>query len=441
MRQWHVLCLVHRELHSIVKKSGHHSIQGIYVVLSKAREALSSDEPLLLPDVLKETGTTRQQLRPDVHDKSASSSVAKKRCGKGTHGLTLVRELMTDKENWTIINFKRDYQFPGFYEKEQNQSIFYTPNALERDQADTSNPHFMWDDIQLSKGKVNKDRQIFFEIDKVRVPLMYRCAPCNGIKFCPVETCNFVAPISQQRPCRLHPDKPLVKRNDSGPVCPVEFAYLYPPEKSDTQRWILGIVRHQKQIQKNIHNHPMPRPSKVCSMVKAVIQQSASSNSSLKPSQVAQGKGVPFVPGVVDEASSHIGRVAQVVKRARQKSVYGQSWDIANFETIADQIDTADERYASRSSDEMKKIRNLTRPYLVSAGIENGIRYILTMNPLMSSLLARAEFVEADITSNESREYPYLFNSVAFDDRTLEWAVVSRVRLDKQGAKSICISI
>ena len=52
-------------------------------------------------------------------------------------------------------------------------------------------------------------------------------------------------------------------------------------------------------------------------MVKAVIQQSTSSNSSLKPSLVAQGKGVPFVPGVVDEGSSHIGRVAQVVKRAR----------------------------------------------------------------------------------------------------------------------------
>ena len=126
----------------------------------------------------------------------------------------------------------------------------------------------------------------------------------------------------------------------------------------------------------------MPRPSKVCSMVKSVIQQSASCNSSLKPSQVAQGKSVPFVPGVVDEASSHIGRVAQVVKKARQKGVCGKSWDIASFETIADQIDSADERYTSRSSNEMRKIQSLTRPYLVSAGIENGIRYIVTMNPL-----------------------------------------------------------
>ena len=69
---------------------------------------------------------------------------------------------MIDKENWKVIHSKREYYFPGFYEKEQKQSAFYTPNLLKLDQADTSNPHFLWDDIQLSKGKVNKDRQIFF---------------------------------------------------------------------------------------------------------------------------------------------------------------------------------------------------------------------------------------------------------------------------------------
>ena len=54
----------------------------------------------------------------------------------------------------------------------------------------------------------------------------------------------------------------------------------------------------------------------------------------------------------------------------------------------------------------------------------------------MSSILGKAEFVEADITFNESREYPYLFNLVAFDDTTLEWTIVSRVRMDKEGAKA-----
>ena len=64
---------------------------------------------------------------------------------------------------------------------------------------------------------------------------------------------------------------------------------------------------------------------------------------------------MPFIPGVVDEASSHIGKVAQVVKRARQSGVSGKSWDVTMFETTADQIDSSDDFYASRSSVEIKK--------------------------------------------------------------------------------------
>ncbi len=54
----------------------------------------------------------------------------------------------------------------------------------------------------------------------------------------------------------------------------------------------------------------------------------------------------------------------------------------------------------------------------------------------MSSLLAESEFVEADITYNETREYPYLFNMVAFSYVTMDWVVVSRVRMTKQDASA-----
>jgi len=47
---------------------------------------------------------------------------------------------------------------------------------------------------------------------------------------------------------------------------------------------------------------------------------------------------VPFIPGIVDEASSHIGRLAQVVRRGRQQGTLGPSWDVASFESIADQL-------------------------------------------------------------------------------------------------------
>ena len=47
--------------------------------------------------------------------------------------------------------------------------------------------------------------------------------------------------------------------------------------------------------------------------------------------------------------------------------------------------------------------------------------------------LTESEFIEADITHNETKEYPYLCNVVAFNDVTiLDWVVVSRVRMDKQ---------
>ena len=50
---------------------------------------------------------------------------------------------------------------------------------------------------------------------------------------------------------------------------------------------------------------------------------------------------------------------------------------------------------------QVKSLKNISRPYLASAGIEDGIWYVHTMNPLMSKVLAHADFVEADITFNE----------------------------------------
>ena len=43
------------------------------------------------------------------------------------------------------------------------------------------------------------------------------------------------------------------------------------------------------------------------------------------------------------------------------------------------------------------------------------------MNPLMSEILSKAESIEADTTYNETKEYPYLFNAVAFNETTMDW--------------------
>lgn len=115
---------------------------------------------------------------------------------------------------------------------------------------------------------------------------------------------------------------------------------------------MFGFVRQQKSVACNLHNHPIPGPSKMACMVKATIQQSACTNPQLKPSQIAQGKGVPFIPGVVDEASTHIGRISREVKKGRQQGTGGTSWEISRFESVADEIDSKDNVLASQSAAE-----------------------------------------------------------------------------------------
>ena len=53
------------------------------------------------------------------------------------------------------------------------------------------------------------------------------------------------------------------------------------------------------------------------------------------------------------------------------------------------------------------------------------------MNPLMSSILAESEFIEADITYNETK----YFNNVILD-----WVVVSHIRIDKQDGNAYALA-
>ena len=59
----------------------------------------------------------------------------------------------------------------------QNDAVFVIYPGLH--QVVPGKPHFIWDDIQLSKGKLNKDRSIDVDIDG---ELIYCSSACNGIK-------------------------------------------------------------------------------------------------------------------------------------------------------------------------------------------------------------------------------------------------------------------
>ena len=224
---------------------------------------------------------------------------------------------------------------------------------------------------------------------------------------------------------------PLQKTNIKDSKCPVQFAYLFPKnDTADKRRWIFGFVRQQKENASNLHNHAIHGASHLLSATKQNILKASQLNSTLTPMEVAQGKGIGYIPGTVDQAGVHLGRISNVLRKGRNQT----QWNVQDFEQIAEEIDNSEEDIGG-TADSTRRVKELCHPYLVSAGIEGGIKYIFTMNPFQCKVLSTAEFIECDLTYNESIEYPYLFNAVAFNVETMEWVVVARVRLDKEGAK------
>ena len=57
----------------------------------------------------------------------------------------------------------------------------------------------------------------------------------------------------------------------------------------------------------------------------------------------------------------------------------------------------------------------------------------------MSKVASEADFLQCDITYDDCKEHPFLFNAVAFDHTAMEWVVVGRVRLGSQSSASYAL--
>ena len=135
-------------------------------------------------------------------------------------------------------------------------------------------------------------------IDGKDVSVMYRSAPCNGVKACSENGCPYVAAIREHmyRACQKHPSKPLYKTNDLEP-CPVQFAYVYPMDSDDHHRWILGFVRQPKGSRGNLHNHNVHASSHLLTKTQEDIQSAAVANVTLKPSEISRAGIYPCSSG------------------------------------------------------------------------------------------------------------------------------------------------
>ena len=248
-----------------------------------------------------------------------------------------------------------------------------------------------------------------------------------------------MVPIRDKRKCPVH--KENLVRSES---CPVQFVYIYPEDSVDRRQWLGGIVRNQKEAAKNLHNHSLHGSTKISQFVKDNISAAESLNPSLQPNDVANGKGIPFVPSAVDAACSHLGKVSREIRRVKStKGLTSKPWIPSKFEEVAEEIDQEDYKRSGDSQERMKKYKCYGRPYLISAGIENGIEFIFMMTPLMTKIASQAMFIQCDITCDQTQEFPYLINAVhvAFNTILMEWMVIARIRLNKQSADAYALAI
>jgi hypothetical protein len=78
---------------------------------------------------------------------------------------------------------------------------------------------------------------------------------------------------------------------------------------------------------------------------------------------------------------------------------------VTSFESVADSVNTEEQKRSGATKEEETSLKEHSRPYLVSAGIEGGIKFVFTMNPLQSRILSEAEFIETDITFKKQLTY------------------------------------
>ena len=98
----------------------------------------------------------------------------------------------------------------------------------------------------------------------------------------------------------------------------------------------------------------MSPPSAIyCTMYKEKL------NPTLKPSDIACGKRVGFVPSAVNSASSHLGRVSREVMKTKQAlGITNTKWNPFEFESIANEIDANDKALSATSDKSMKSMGN-----------------------------------------------------------------------------------
>ena len=153
---------------------------------------------------------------------------------------------------------------------------------------DKTNKHFLYTDIQFSKGTARNPRKVTMNVDGAEEMMNYRLVPCGGVKLCAKhsEGCSYTIAKREKTKCPTHPVEKLINSGE----CQVEFAYVWPENDEDNRRWISGISRTTDSTDDNLHSHPCPPCTRLPSKVQTDWKNAVCQNPSLKTKDLLLGK-------------------------------------------------------------------------------------------------------------------------------------------------------
>ena len=134
-----------------------------YEVTQEGRGTVTNNKEVQLPPIPNQAAEFR--CSTSVGNSVKQNEVDRKKCvGRA---LSVVKMLMKSHDNWQEIITKEQYQFPGVSVSGQSSMLLYSKDVSKLPQYVASKPHFLWYDIQRSKGKLNPDRMVTLNINGI----------------------------------------------------------------------------------------------------------------------------------------------------------------------------------------------------------------------------------------------------------------------------------
>ena len=219
-----------------------------FTVSSTGEELLVSSVPVNLPyDPNSKPIQACQSAAADV-----TASVKATRKSRGTHLLPTLARLLSTRDNWYDIKNVEDYQYPGKFESSSPHRLGFAQDITLLPFYTNNDEHFLFNDIQIGKGKSRAARKVAIEVNGIQEELYYRIAPCAGVKICPVVDCNYIVSTKEHRPCPKHSDskQPQLEQRSA------QLSLFMYGIKRTSGGWNCT----NWEVSSNLHNHPLNRP-------------------------------------------------------------------------------------------------------------------------------------------------------------------------------------